>query len=922
LGRLVGLAGVVALSVVAGVLAAFVNFVAWPVAAGLGALSGGVGVYGVILLQRRLDRRAREAAWAAAVSDSPASPSGQDGALALLLPERRTVRFSVLHQPVLRELVQWAEGRGPLAESVVWVDGPAGCGKTRLLVEFAESVSARCGWVLAGQGKAAVAAAARLGHPGVLLVDDADTRDDVADLLTALSETGADVRVIFAARTSQWWQTVRAGLPARVLPLVPYRPQVNVPPIVGDAHSQQQMFEQALRYFTPDGAALPQVTVTPQDPPPSILLIHAAAALAAETRHRGVVDLATVVGDLFALERSRWQSTVHRAGLDNVPGATLHQALLLAALVGAVDEPAATRLLACLPTLAEQAAQDLRRLIADWLRSTYPQRFPDWLFPHLPAVLLEQHAAAAVADDPNLAAALAAATIGSEERTSRLVGLLGRALAHSPRAGAALAAIIHADPYRMTAAAITTAAAAGLSLDATIAAGLSESGDALTAEQLSQLYRLIPDRAKSHTLAITAVTLLRSYLNHNTVEPHHPDTLATRHNLANVLAEQGRYDQAAAEYRAVLTARIQMLGAQHPHTMNTRHGLANVLRQQGRYEQAAAEYQAVLTAQTETLGADHPHILATRHGLAIALGNQGRNEQAAAEYQAVLTAQTDTLGAQHPHTLATRHNLANVLADQGRYDRAAAEYRAVLTARIETLGAQHPDTLRTRHNLANVLADQGRYDRAAAECRAVLTARTKALGADHPDTLATRHNLASVLRQQGRFEQAAAEFRAVLTARTARLGTDHPHTLNTRHGLANVLMEQGRFDAAAAEYRVVLAARIQMLGAEHPDTLGTRHNLAMMLMQQGRYVQAAAEFQAVLTARTEALGAQHPDTLGTRHGLAIVLMQQGRYEQAAAEFQAVLTVQTKALGAQHPDTLRTRHNLSLLPRTTERAEPD
>jgi hypothetical protein len=186
-----------------------------------------------------------------------------------------------------------------------------------LLVEFAEQVAARCGWVLAGRGEAAVAAAAGLGHPAVLLVDDADTRDDVADLLTALSHISADtVRVVLAARTPQWWQTVRASLPPHVVPDVPYLSQArSIPPIVRDAHSQQQMFAQALRHFTPEGAALPQATLTPQNPPPSILLVHAAAALAVETRHDGVVDLATVVADLFALERSRWQSTIHRAGL-------------------------------------------------------------------------------------------------------------------------------------------------------------------------------------------------------------------------------------------------------------------------------------------------------------------------------------------------------------------------------------------------------------------------------------------------------------------------------------------------------------------------------------------------------------------------------------------------------------------------------
>jgi hypothetical protein len=54
--------------------------------------------------------------------------------------------------------------------------------------------------------------------------------------------------------------------------------------------------------------------------------------------------------------------------------------------------------------------------------------------------------------------------------------------------------------------------------------------------------------------------------------------LGTRHNLASVLQDQGRWDEAEAEYRAVLAARQRVLGDRHPDTLGTRHALAYVLR--------------------------------------------------------------------------------------------------------------------------------------------------------------------------------------------------------------------------------------------------------------------------------------------------------------------------------------------------------
>ncbi|MEU7905113.1 tetratricopeptide repeat protein [Actinoplanes sp. NPDC049118] len=871
-GRAAGSAGA-ALLVAAGVMAALANFVAWPVAAGLGALSGAAGLYGGVQLQRRSERRAREAAWAAAVRDHPAGAATDgdgDGVLTLLLPERQTVPYSPLHHSMLRELTRWGEGRGRVAEPVVYVEGPPGYGKTRLLVEFAARPPVRCGWVADGRGTAAVAAAAGLGVPVVLLVDDADTRTDVSGLLTALAESGAaTVRVVLAARPSAWWQTLRAALPKQALTGVPHQAQLVVPAIVGDARGQRQYFGQALRHFTAEGVAVPGAQVEPQEPPPSILLMHAAAALTAESRAGGVVRFGAVVDDLFALERARWRAGVGSAGLSAVPGAALHAALVLTALLGAADEPAAGRLLAGLPAFGGAAAAELRGRVADWLRSLYPQRFPDWLAPHLPAVLIEAHAARVVAADSVLAAALVAGAGG--ERAGRLVSVFGRAMTHSPHAGPALTALIGAEPYAMTAAAITATASHGFPADSVIAASVHTAGAGFTAEQLLELHRQVPDGAKIHLLAETTVALLRSYLDHESTDRQHPETLNTRHNLANVFRGQGRYEESAAEYRSILAARTEVLGAHHPDTLNTRHGLAEVLGRQGRYGDAVAEYRVVLAAQTDVQGADHPDAIRTRHNLAVMFDNQGRFDEAAAEYRVVLAAQTAMLGPDHPDTLYTRHNVTLVLESQGRYDEAIAEGRAVLAARTEVLGADHPETLGTRHGLAMVLGRQGRYDEAVAEYRAVLAAQTEVLGADHPDSLSARHGLAVVLVVQGRYDEAVAEYRVVLDGYAEVLPADHPHVLSARQGLANVLSRNGRYDEAAAEYRAVLAAETEVLGAEHPHTLNTRHGLAFVLDRQGHHEEAVAEYRAVLAGRTGTLGADHPDTVNSRRSLANAL---------------------------------------------------
>ena len=69
--------------------------------------------------------------------------------------------------------------------------------------------------------------------------------------------------------------------------------------------------------------------------------------------------------------------------------------------------------------------------------------------------------------------------------------------------------------------------------------------------------------------------------------PAHPDTLATVNNLANLLSDQGKLDEAEPLYRRALAGKEEALGPAHPSTLNSVGNLAILLNKKG--DAAAAQ---------------------------------------------------------------------------------------------------------------------------------------------------------------------------------------------------------------------------------------------------------------------------------------------------------------------------------------------
>ena len=263
-----------------------------------------------------------------------------------------------------------------------------------------------------------------------------------------------------------------------------------------------------------------------------------------------------------------------------------------------------------------------------------------------------------------------------------------------------------------------------------------------------------------------------------------PDAHDVLFHAGRSLGEAGLVTEAARYFDRLNQTATRGLGPDHPDTLATRNDLARCRGEAGDPKGAATAFDALLTDQLRVVGPDDPHTLTTRAHLAYWRGEAGDPQAAATAFDALLTDRLRVLGPDHHDTLSTRHNLAHWRGVAGDPQAAATAFDALLTDYLWILGPDHPDTLATRANLAYWRGEVRDPQSAATAFEALLTDRLRVLGPDHPHTLATRGSIAYWRGRAGDPNGAATDLEALLTDQLRVLGPDHPHTLATRGSIA------------------------------------------------------------------------------------------------------------------------------------------
>lgn len=167
-------------------------------------------------------------------------------------------------------------------------------------------------------------------------------------------------------------------------------------------------------------------------------------------------------------------------------------------------------------------------------------------------------------------------------------------------------------------------------------------------------------------------------------------------NRAVALNATGQQVEGETLIRRTREQALELLGPQHQLTVELDFNLAELLSEQGRFEEARAVAEPALERNVGAFGETHYLTLLAQDNLAVALAGLGRHEEALALHDGSREALQAQMGADHPFTLQVeRHRLAT-LQDfaPARIEAGAAED---LVRRHEAaFGAEHPTTDKAR----------------------------------------------------------------------------------------------------------------------------------------------------------------------------------------------------------------------------------
>ena len=295
--------------------------------------------------------------------------------------------------------------------------------------------------------------------------------------------------------------------------------------------------------------------------------------------------------------------------------------------------------------------------------------------------------------------------------------------------------------------------------------------------------------------------------------------------VAILLRQKGRYGEAEARFRSIYQ-RLDSAGDAAPGAVGRAlSDLANILADQGKADEALDYYRRLIALREARSGRDHPEVAFAVDNAGTALADVGEYEQARAYHRRALAIREQVYGADSNAVAITLNNLGVALAGLGEWAEAEAVYRRCIGVR-ELIEGSSLRVANTLSNLGVLLTNQKKYDEAGPVYARALAIREAKLGPDHPLVATTLYNIGTLLEEQPQHRaEARRHYETALARGLPEWGEEGRSTAYVRAGIGRLDLMERRYREAVANLEQALAICVK-IGTDTGRRARTRYDLA------------------------------------------------------------------------------------------------
>ncbi len=247
-------------------------------------------------------------------------------------------------------------------------------------------------------------------------------------------------------------------------------------------------------------------------------------------------------------------------------------------------------------------------------------------------------------------------------------------------------------------------------------------------------------------------------------------------------------------------------------------------------------------------GDDETATLAASTGIHLA-GTQLQDQEAAQTWWWIAEPLAERLGANRKPMGLLLANRANALLMAGEYEPSVATRLRAIEILSDLLGPDAPLIAEQRVNLAATYRRLGNPERAVSEILRAVETLQRTYGPLHPKLGRAYNNLGMAQVDLGRLDDAQASYATSLEIKQATLRPGHPSLGNAYSNLAEVFLEKGEFDDARPSAERALEIWRKALGPNHPLTLSAIALRARIETRAGHPDRAAEILRSALEDR-------------------------------------------------------------------------